>query len=145
MGGHTVSRWADAFAALSEGADTLDTLRHLTEPPLTASQSVDCVTTVKDAATESAPVLLADGRWLWRFRAESIPEATSRASVLTGEAHCRGAVLVADGVELIVVEQSWPPLEIRGELRQRAGEIIAVLRRQSRCRDNDPVEPRHPK
>jgi hypothetical protein len=38
-----MSRWADAFAALSEGADTLDTLRHSDEPLATVSQSVNTV------------------------------------------------------------------------------------------------------
>jgi hypothetical protein len=38
-----VSRWADAFAALSRGADTLDTMRHSAEPPPIVSQSVNSV------------------------------------------------------------------------------------------------------
>ena len=38
-----MSRWADAFAALSGGADTLDTMRHSDDPPARVSQSVDSV------------------------------------------------------------------------------------------------------
>ena len=103
---------------------------HCAERPPTVSQSVDCVTVGKADPTEPTPLLLPDGRWLWRFRADSVPEASSRADVLVEDARCRGAVLVADGVELIVVEPSWPPQGIWHELRQRAGEIIAVLRRR---------------
>jgi hypothetical protein len=47
-----VSRWGDAFAALSGGADTLDTIRHSSEAPATVSQSVNSVTLT--AATEPA-------------------------------------------------------------------------------------------
>jgi hypothetical protein len=39
-----VSRWADAFAALSGGSDTLDTMRHFCDPSSTVSQSVNSVT-----------------------------------------------------------------------------------------------------
>jgi hypothetical protein len=39
-----MSRWADAFAALSRSADTLDRMRHSDGPPPRVSQSVNSVT-----------------------------------------------------------------------------------------------------
>ena len=39
-----MSRWADAFAALSGAADTLDIIRHSDDPPARVSQSVNSVT-----------------------------------------------------------------------------------------------------
>jgi hypothetical protein len=39
-----MSRWAEAFAALSRGADTLDRMRHSDGPPPRVSQSVNSVT-----------------------------------------------------------------------------------------------------
>ena len=39
-----MSRWAAAFAALSGGADTLDTMRHSDDPPARVLQSVNSVT-----------------------------------------------------------------------------------------------------
>jgi hypothetical protein len=44
-----VSRWADAFAALS-GCDTLDTMRHSGDPPSRVSQSVKSVTALSEPA-----------------------------------------------------------------------------------------------
>jgi hypothetical protein len=41
-----MSRWADAFAALSGSFDTLDTMRHSGAPPSTVSHSVNSVTLV---------------------------------------------------------------------------------------------------
>jgi len=41
-----MSRWADAFAALSRGSDTFNTIRHSDDPPAKVSQSVDSVTVV---------------------------------------------------------------------------------------------------
>jgi hypothetical protein len=38
-----MSRWAEAFAALSRGSDTVDTVRHCAEPGATVSQSVNSV------------------------------------------------------------------------------------------------------
>jgi hypothetical protein len=49
-----VSRWADAFVALSRNVDTLDTLRHFGEPSTTLSQSVNSVT-VPDIAGPPTP------------------------------------------------------------------------------------------
>ena len=39
-----MSRWAETFAALSGGSDTVDTVRHTTEPTPTVSESVKSVT-----------------------------------------------------------------------------------------------------
>jgi hypothetical protein len=39
-----VTRWADTFAALSRGTDTLDTMRHSEAGAATVSQSVNSVT-----------------------------------------------------------------------------------------------------
>ena len=39
-----MSRWADTFARLSSGSDTLDTMRHSGNTPPTVSQSVNSVT-----------------------------------------------------------------------------------------------------
>jgi hypothetical protein len=56
-----MSRWDDAFAALSRGSDTLDALRHSAEPPLEVSQTVTSVTAAP------APLATADcgqgARW----------------------------------------------------------------------------------
>jgi hypothetical protein len=86
---------------------------------------------------EPEPVLLADGRRLWRFRAESIPEIMNDADIRPAvEARWCGCVLVADGHELIVVEPwlSHLPDHTRAELAANAGTIIALLRGESRRR-----------
>ena len=81
------------------------------------------------------PVLLRDGRRLWRF-----PQAqggtTDQAAALIDRAHWCGAVLVADGDELIVVERwlSSLPVETLCELRRCASGVIAALHQQSRVR-----------
>jgi hypothetical protein len=49
-----MSRWADAFAALSEAADTLDTMRHYSDPPVKVSQSVHSVTVPAQSAQARA-------------------------------------------------------------------------------------------
>jgi hypothetical protein len=75
------------------------------------------------------PVLLRDGRRLWRFpSAEDC--APDKAAALINEARHCGAVLVADGRELIVVERwlSCLPVETLCELRRYASGTIAVLR-----------------
>ena len=83
------------------------------------------------------PLLLRDGRRLYRFGADAIPsEAPNHAVVMVEEARCGSAVLVADGLQLIVVERAIPPLPVnvlRG-LRIQAGAIIAALRHESRLR-----------
>jgi hypothetical protein len=47
-----MSRWAETFAALSGGSDTVDTLRHKAEPASTVSHSVQSVTARPEPATE---------------------------------------------------------------------------------------------
>jgi hypothetical protein len=49
VGDERVSRWADAFTALSRGADTVDTVRHSSVPPSTLSHCVHSVTGSKRA------------------------------------------------------------------------------------------------
>src|SRR5690349_8308432 len=52
------------------------------------------------------PLLLSDGRRLWRFPADSIPAGTDDdCRDLAGTARAHGAVLVADGRDLILVER----------------------------------------
>lgn len=85
------------------------------------------------------PILLRDGRRLWRFRADTIPEHASGTTVeLVKKAQWHGTVLVADGLELIVVKPwlAFLPYEMLG-LQQASGEVIALLRRQSRIRCAD--------
>jgi hypothetical protein len=54
-----MSRWAEAFAALSRGSDTLDTLRHSAEPAPTVSQSVNSVIPPPKPSAPPAPVPVA--------------------------------------------------------------------------------------
>jgi hypothetical protein len=157
-----MSRWADAFAALSSGSDTLDTKRHSEVSRSILSQNVNSVTAAPGASepvmpstadrtlaawgeaeqqpivTASRPVLLRDGRRLHRFRAEVMPPFKPKlAEAALDGARCRGAVLVADGPELIVVE---PPQGLSSEtlqaLARDAGAIIATLRGESRERSS---------
>jgi hypothetical protein len=67
--------------------------------------------------------------------------ATPEAMALIDEARRCGAVLVADGPELIVVERwrSRLPSETRDVLRHRAAEVIGAMRRERRARDDIPV------
>jgi hypothetical protein len=83
------------------------------------------------------PLLLRDGRRLWRFRADEIRGTRrSQAAALIDQAHWHGAVLVADARELVVVE-SWlsnlPP-EILCELRLYANGVMAELLNRARAR-----------
>jgi hypothetical protein len=84
------------------------------------------------------PLLLRDGRRLWRFRATEIPDDPTRkqAAALIDIAHWHGAVLVADGRELIVVEPwlSKLPREALCELRLCASGAIAELLDRARPR-----------
>jgi hypothetical protein len=77
------------------------------------------------------PVLLRDGRRLWRF-SQAQNCTPDRASALIDQAHWCGAVLVADGRELIVVENwlSSLPVETLCELNRCASGVIAALHRQ---------------
>jgi hypothetical protein len=82
------------------------------------------------------PLLLRDGRRLWRFRAGEIPD-TPREQIaeLIHQAHWHGAGLVADGRELVVVERwlSNLPREALVELRRCAGGVIAELLSRGRA------------
>jgi hypothetical protein len=81
------------------------------------------------------PILLRDGRRLWRFRADAIPEHASGTTVeLVEQAQRHGLVLVADGLELNVVKPwlGFLSYEMLEDLQQYPGEVISVLRRQSR-------------
>jgi hypothetical protein len=88
--------------------------------------------------------MLRDGRTLHRFPARSVPStiADDTGLVLHRARHL-GAVTVADGTTLVIVEppQGLPP-ELLAELRGRAGAIIAALRGEHRRRtDDSPVVP----
>jgi hypothetical protein len=74
------------------------------------------------------PVVLRDGRRLYRFRAVGTASSEDVGNLLD-RARWRGAVLVADGRELIVVEPWLSTLspETLRELRDNAGAIISVL------------------
>jgi hypothetical protein len=78
------------------------------------------------------PVLLRDGRRLWRF-SQAHDCTSDRAAALIDQAHWCGAVLVADGRELIVVERwlSSLPVETLCELSRCASGVIAALHQQS--------------
>jgi hypothetical protein len=83
------------------------------------------------------PLLLRDGRRLWRFRAGEVQDAArGQTAALVDEAHWHGAILVADGCELVVVEPwlSNLPLETLCELRLRASGAIAELLKLARAR-----------
>jgi hypothetical protein len=83
------------------------------------------------------PTLLRDGRRLYRFRAsEGSMVQSGDAADLVDEARWRGAVLIADGRELIVVERWLSVLseEALCALKDHAGDVIAVLLGESRQR-----------
>jgi hypothetical protein len=109
------------------------------------SQPEPCATARSDppeASTPPEPVLMPDGRSLWRFGANGMPlSATPQAMELIDEARRYGVVLVADGPELIVVERwrSRLPPETRDALRRRAAEVIRAMRQQIRPGDDIPV------
>jgi hypothetical protein len=94
------------------------------------------------AAIVEPPLRLQDGRRLHRFLAESVPTLVpGHVRILLDQARGYGAVLVADGRELIVVERwrcAMSPEELRA-LHDSAGEIIAVLRGESRARCGMPT------
>ena len=60
-----MSRWAEAFAALSGGSDTLDTPRHSEAPPATVSQSVNSVMAPTGAAEPSMPPAADGAAAIW--------------------------------------------------------------------------------
>jgi hypothetical protein len=77
-----MSRWADAFAALSGAADTLDTMRHSETPIPTVSLSVNSV------IATTPP---------WALGEPTISEPRKRASVIWGETEEERAAIVAEG------------------------------------------------
>jgi hypothetical protein len=84
------------------------------------------------------PLVMRDGRRLYRFRADAIPDDVPDCTKPLIEAARRShAVLVADGSELIVVERPRPglPVEVLRSLRMDAGAIIAALRQECRLPD----------
>src|SRR5205807_4009592 len=89
------------------------------------------------AIVEPTTLLLADGRRLHRFQADAIPlPAPGDIAALLDQTRWHGAVLVADGVELIVVERrkSTLPAETLRAVKGCVGGIIAVLHGESRRR-----------
>ena len=83
------------------------------------------------------PLLMRDGRRLWRWHADAIPSSASDAvRALADEARAFGCVLVGDGCDLLLVEpwQSELPDDVRDDLAANAGTIIALLRGESRVR-----------
>jgi hypothetical protein len=79
---------------------------------------------------------------LHRFAAMSVPSGISSAAVQLAEvARQHGAVLVADGLTLGVVEHDPLSPEILAALQTDAGAIIAVLRRETAIRCNWPLVP----
>jgi hypothetical protein len=81
------------------------------------------------------PVVLRDGRRLYRFRAVETASSGDVGNLLD-RARWRGAVLVADGRELIVVEpwlSTLPPETLR-KLSDNAAAVISVLIGESRER-----------
>jgi len=84
------------------------------------------------------PLLMRDGRRLWRFPAERIPDVLNDDDIRPAvEARWCGCTLVADGLDLIVVEPWMSELsqEVRDGLAANAGTIIALLRGESRVRN----------
>ena len=81
------------------------------------------------------PIMLRDGRRLYRFRAVETASSGDVGNLLD-RARWRGAVLVADGRELIVAEPWLSTLspETLRELSDNAGAIISVLIGESRER-----------
>lgn len=86
------------------------------------------------------PALLPDGRRLHRFRASEVPSSVPpHVPSLLVEARWCGAVLVADGLELIVVERwlSRLPWDALLALKDDAGAVIALLRGESHARSGE--------
>jgi hypothetical protein len=88
----------------------------------------------KDA---KGPVILRDGRVMWRFRAGDFPRSPAdETAALIERVRRAGVVLVADGVELHVVERRERRLhpQVLRSLQDNAGAVIAVLRGEHRAR-----------
>jgi hypothetical protein len=156
-----MSRWADTFAALSQGDDTVDTLRHsVSDPslchrvptvssPRPGGEAVVETPAPKGAAhnrenasgrMEDSPLLLRDGRRLYRLPVRSVPSAiTDDTFAVLDRARHLGAVTVADGMTLVIVEPGCRlSPDLLAELRRRAGAIIAALRGEHIRRKEDP-------
>jgi hypothetical protein len=125
----------DVLAALAPGATAAPALSEPPAPPAPepAPAAWGEAEAVRFGLPElpDDPVLLRDGRRLWRFPAAAISgHADAEAARLLDQARWHGAVLAADGCTLIVVERwrSSLPLEVLLTLRRRAGEVIAALR-----------------
>ena len=85
-----------------------------------------------DVTAKPEPLVLQDGRRLWRFRTERIPvAAVDVRCAAIDEARRPGCVLVADGLDLILVEPWLSELsdDMRTDLAANAGKVIALLRR----------------
>jgi len=85
-----------------------------------------------DVTAKPEPLVLQDGRRLWRFRTERIPvAAVDVRCAAIDEARRLGCVLVADGLDLILVEPWLSELsdDMRTDLAANAGKVIALLRR----------------
>lgn len=87
------------------------------------------------------PLPLRDDRRLYRFSAQGIPQsAPDEVSDLVRLAFRHRAGLVADGMELIVIEpRTGSPPAILSRLRGEAGAVIAALRGQHRARTGEAV------
>jgi hypothetical protein len=105
--------------------------------PAKAPSRPNALEAEKDRADLGKVLPLLDGRRMHWFRANDVPAtAPDQAREVIDQARSCGAVLVADGNELIVVERwrcALPP-EIFGSLRAYAGPIIGILRGESRAR-----------
>jgi hypothetical protein len=108
--------------------------RQFIEPALEEAEKLDDFRARFLAAFGTA-LLMPDGRRLYRFRADDIPVAVpDHARDLIDQVRWHGAVLVADGRGLIVVER-WLgslPVETLCELRRCAREVIAALHQRPR-------------
>lgn len=92
------------------------------------------------AISTPATLLLRDGRQMQHFPAATIPSAPSAfALVLVHAARRHHAVLVADGLTLVVVEPkgSTLPRDTLSRFPRNAGEIIAALRGEHRRRTGE--------
>ncbi len=86
------------------------------------------------------PLLMRDGRRLWRWQAVSIPSAVPDSTrALADEARGFGCVLIADGLTLLLVERWLSKLrdDTRDAVAANAGTIIALLRGESRVRTGE--------
>jgi hypothetical protein len=92
---------------------------------------------LSSATLSRKPLILRDGRTMWRFRAAEIPaQASPDTAALLDRVRRAGVVLVADGAELHGVERrkgQLHPNTLRS-LRDNAGAAIAVLRGEHRER-----------